>query len=459
MLNKTLKILMFLSLLLPLSIQAAEPEFHYEATLTEASGDYRRVELPWSVLANLLQANQADLQVVNADNQVVPSRVRPIGDIELRPEERALNFFRGDDPTQLGVLLQLEPNSTKPKLEQLALADRHYLIIQNSEAGSNGQLFDLKSLNLVWDSHNLSQWLPKTLKVETSDDLQTWQPITTKRLPYILKEKEVVVENHNIEFTQAVKARFLRLSGQADFAPVLAALQSVSGIAPEQMMQRITWQAVPLLSTKNPQQFHYVMPTAVPVKQWRMQLLQAGELYSGDLESRYPDERYGVERNYNSAVSFLDYRLSSELGELRAPSQSLPSAYGWYSDQAMDWQWSFTQPNPLDPSKAVVEFAWQPLELRFLAQGKSPFRLVYGSRDLVKAIDLPFADSDEPSVAHLNVKTVELSTQRQLKPLVAPTAYKQWLPYLLWGVLLAAVLMLLWMARHLWRDLNKLNPK
>lgn len=459
MLNKALKLLVFGLVICPLTIVwAAEPEFHYEANLTEVSGEYRRVELPWFVLANLLQANQADLQVVNADNQVVPSHVQAIGDIELRPEERSLNFFRGDDPTQLGVLLQLEPNSTKPKLEQLALADRHYLIIQNAQTNANNQLFDLKKLNLLWRSDSLSQWLPKTLTVEMSDDLYTWQPVATKTLPYILKEKDLVVENHTIEFTQVVKARFLRLSGQADFAPVLAALQSVSGIAPEEMMQRITWQAVPLLSTNNPQQFHYVMPPSVPVKHWRMQLTQTGELYTGELESRYPDERYGAERAYGSAMSFLDYRLSSDLGELRAPNQSLPNIYGWYGNHSMDWRWNFTQPKPIDPSKAVVEFAWQPLELRFLAQGKGPFRLVYASYDPVKAVDLPFI-GDDTTASGLVLKTVEISTKRELKPLEVHTSYRQWLLYILWGVLIAAVLLLLWMARYLWKDLNKSTPQ
>lgn len=454
MLNKALKVLGFWLLLCPFTIQAAEPEFHYEAPLIEANGNLRKAELPWFVLAHLLQANQADLQVVNADNQVVPSRVRPIGDIELKPEERSLSFFRGDDPTQVGLLLQLEPSTNRPKLEQLALADRHYLIIQNSAV--NEQLFTLQSLNLAWDSSSLTQWLPKTLRVESSADLQSWQLVSTKSLPYILKEKDVLVESHTIEFAQPLTARFLRISGQADFAPVLSALQSVNGSAPPQTMQRVAWQVIPLVSTDNPQQFHYLMPPSVPVKQWRMQIEQIGDLYTGELESRDPDARYGANRDYAYAVNFADYRLSSEVGELRAPVQSLPSSVGWYSDQSMDWRWTFTQPKPLAPHKAVVEFAWQPLEIKFIAQGKGPFRLVYGSRDAVLATAaLPFAEGAETESERLATQTVTVEAERVLKPLAAESTYKQWLPYLLWGVLIAAVALLLWMARHLWRDFNK----
>lgn len=451
MLNKLLALFTLGLWLSPMVSQGAEPEFHYQAPLSEATSEYRRAELPWEVLAHLLQAEQADLQVVNAAGQAVPARVSPISDLELNPEERSLSFFRGDDPTQVGLLLTLGASPSAPKLEQLALADRHYLIVQN--AVFDGKLFTLQSLNLAWDNQHLAQWLPKSLILETSDDLQTWQRVTTQSLPYILKEKEVLVENHRIEFAQSVQAKFLRLSGQADFAPILTSLQGVTGIAPQQTAQRIAWQTVPLLTTDQPQQFHYLMPASVPIKQWRMHLAQSGDLYVGELVTRPLDERYGKQRNQESRVSFVDYRLNSDLGELRAPAQSLPNIYSWDANQVMDWHWTFTQPQPLTADKAVVEFGWQPLELHFIAQGQGPFRLVYGSRDPISHLDLPFPD--ETMAGRWLATTVQVGAEQVLKPLDHPAAYKQWLPYLLGGVLLVAVLLLLGMARHLWRDLDK----
>lgn len=456
MLNKILGLFTLGLLLGPLASQGSEPEFHYQAPLSEATSEYRRVELPWEVLAHLLQADQADLQVVNAGGQAVPARISPIGDLELNPEERSLSFFRGDDPTQVGLLLTLDtseasPKAPKPKLEQLAVADRHYLIVQN--AVLDDKLFTLQSLSLAWDSQHLTQWLPKSLILETSDDLQTWQRVTTQSLPYILKEQAVLVENHRIEFAQPVQAKFLRLSGQADFAPILTSLQGVTGIAPQQTAQRIAWQTVPLLTTDQPQQFHYPMPVSVPVKQWRMHLAQSGDLYVGELTTRPLDERYGKQRNQVSTMSFVDYRLNSDLGELRAPAQRLPNIYDWSSNQVIDWHWTFTQPQPLAADKAVVEFGWQPLELHFIAQGQGPFRLVYGSRDPIPRLDLPFPD--EAMAGRWLATTVQVGAEQVLKPLDDPAAYKQWLPYLLGGVLLAAVLLLLGMARHLWRDLNQ----
>lgn len=451
MLNKVLKLVVTSLLLLPLTTQAAEPEFHYEVPLTEVAGKIRSVELPWSVLAHLLQANQADLQVVNANNEVMVSWIKPVENLELQAEERSLNFFRGDDPTQVGLLLKLEPSSHTPKLEQLALNDRHYLIIQNSQSAE--QFFTLQSLNLQWDSANLPQWLPKTLTVESSDDLQNWQAVSTTKLPYVLKEKELSVESRSIEFAQPLKARFLRLSGQADFAPILAALQAVNGVAPVQNQQPLSWQTVELTGTDNPQQFSYSLPPSIAIQQWRMHLGQVGDVYAGELARRNPDERYGANRDYDYPVSFLDYRLNSDLGELRAPAQSLNA--DWYYQQMTDWRWTFSQPSPFK-GKAAVEFAWQPLELQFIAAtDKGPFRLVYGSRDPVKSLDPALAESVKTKPFNTQVVKVEVGVERVLKPLEPESSYKQWLPYLLWGVLLAAVAMLLGMARHLWRDLNK----
>lgn len=448
MFKKILKVIVIACGLLPSISQAAEPEFHYEAPLTEATGTVRSVELPWFVLAHLLQANQADLQVVNAKNEVMVSWIKPSEAVELPAEERNLNFFRGDDPTQVGLLLQLKPSSNAPKLEQLALADRHYLIIQNSPI-SEQQRFNLQSLNLQWDSSALAQWLPKTLTVERSDDLQHWQPVSTTKLPYLLKEQTLSVENRSIEFTQPVNARFLRLSGQTDFAPILSSLQSVTGLAPRQNQQRLSWQTIELLSTDNPQQFHYSIPPSVVIEQWRMHLEQVGEVYAGELASRNPEERYGADRDYAYPSNFLDYRLESELGELRAPAQIR------YYQQALDWRWSFSQPVPFK-GKAAVELAWKPLELQFISgKDPGPFRLVYGSRDPIKPLDTALAESVKTKPFNAQAVKVEVGAERVLKPLEAKASYKQWLPYLLWGVLLVAVALLLWMARQLWRDFNK----
>jgi hypothetical protein len=400
-----------------------------------------------------MQGSHDDLRVLDAKGQAMPTLVRNVSDSVTRSEEYTLNFFRGDDPTQVGLLLKLDSNNPNPKLEQLALADKHYLIIQNTQIGE--QYANLQGIKLQWDSKLLAQWLPKTLRVESSNDLQSWQTVNTTQLPYVLKEKDTTIENRDLKFTQASQAKFFRLSGQIDFAPILASLQGVTGITAEQAQTVWSWQNVTLEATKNPQEFQYLVSPAWPIEQWRMHIEQTGNVYTGELKQRDYDQRYGQNTNYTYSQTFADYRLNSELGELRPAAQPLTSSYSYsYSNQPVEWLWTFTQPKPM--SQAVqVEFGWRPLELVYLAQGQAPYRLVYGSTQTLEPLQI--GSELLANVGAKNITPVTLGTERLLKPLDAPLAEQSWLKYLLWVVLVGAVLMLLWMARHLWRDLNKAN--
>lgn len=452
MFKQALYLLLAASVALP-TAQAETAEFHYEAPLSDANGSLRVAELPWYVLAHAMQGSHDDLRVLDAKGQAMPTLVRNVSDSVTRSEEYTLNFFRGDDPTQVGLLLKLDSNNPNPKLEQLALADKHYLIIQNTQIGE--QYANLQGLKLQWDSNLLAQWLPKTLRVESSNDLQNWQTVSTTQLPYVLKEKDTTIENRDLKFTQASQAKFFRLSGQIDFAPILASLQGVTGITAEQAQTVWSWQNVTLEATKNPQEFQYLVSPAWPIEQWRMHIEQAGNVYTGELKQRDYDQRYGQNTNYTYSQTFADYRLNSELGELRPAAQPLTSSYSYsYSNQPIEWLWSFTQPKPM--SQAVqVEFGWRPLELVYLAQGQAPYRLVYGSTQTLEPLQI--GSELLANVGAKNITPVTLGTERLLKPLDAPLAEQSWLKYLLWVVLVGAVLMLLWMARHLWRDLNKAN--
>lgn len=78
MLRPRLIALLLVFCCLPLSGVCAADSFHFEASLSDGTSSLRRAELPWPVLSHLMQAGRADLQVYNADNQMVPSQVREV---------------------------------------------------------------------------------------------------------------------------------------------------------------------------------------------------------------------------------------------------------------------------------------------------------------------------------------------------------------------------------------------
>ncbi len=435
------------ALLTAISVQpvvaATQDGFHYSAPLSEGSASLRRAELPWQVLSHLLQEGQADVRVYNADNQAVPASVRPVAAEPVEAELRSLAFFSGDDPERLGTLLTLQAGSSQVNLTPLTQTGGHYLIIHNPDIAGKPTL--LQKLELQWEG--LEQWLPSSLAVETSNDLQHWEKVDIDGLPYVLQEKGVRLENRLLKFSQPIQARFIRLSGKEDFAALIPALGLVAGyVGGQSPSVAARWQAVNLSAGDTPQQFRYELPISVPVSQWRMPLEQLGSLYEGTLSSRYgAAARYGARANeWQVQGDFRHYRLQTAGGELRSEPVEVP-AYGY---GGREWQLDFRLPNPL-PASTQIELGWQPLEVRFVAQGKAPFRLVYGSR----ATDLPSAMTFDAALEKVTPETVQVGEESVLAPVV-PETNRPWLVFLLWGVLVAAVGLLLWMGKRLFKEMK-----
>ncbi len=435
-------------LVLPAGVSAAEQgEFHYEASLSDGHSSLRSAVLPWTVLSHLLQENQADLQVVNAAGQAVPSLVRPVASVTQNREEiRSLDFFSGDDPERLGTLLTLQDGGAA-KLTELNQPGRHYLIVHNSPQTPDNEL-PLQALALDW--LDLPHWLPKSLLLESSDDLLRWTPVGIAGLPYVLTEKSTTLENKILKFSEPVKARFIRLSGTDDFAPLLPTLLQVSGQFGESSTKNtLNWQAVGLQAGENLQTFDYEVPPSVPVSQWRLALTQPGSVYAGTLYTRSgKGGRYGEQAGeWQYQHDFRDYLLTTDAGELRADAGTVSAG------TSREWRFDFSQPAPMLVTDAPrLELGWQPLEVRFVAQGAGPFRLRYGSR----ANTLEPVSAFDANLAATKAEAVTVGEEVQLSALEPEfTVPKLWLRLLLWGVLGSAVVALLWMARRLLREVGK----
>ena len=274
----------------------AADDFYYEMPLSNATTSLRSAELNWTVLSHLLQANQADIQVVNADNQAVPAQVREVSDL------RAL-----------------------------------------------------------------------------------------------------------------------------------------------------TWQGVTLHASDKPQQFRLDIPPSVPVSQWRMRLDAPGSAYEGVLYTRFPaSQRYGEHPpEWLEYSRFRHYSLQTAEGEVHSNPDNVPTAI------EHEWRLDFTRPNPLPMNTSpVLELGWKPLEIRFIAQGKAPFRLRYGS---LNAQNTPVNFDDR--LDNASAESVTLGAEKQLAPLPTPLVKPVWTRWLLWGILTAAVCLLLWMAHRLWLEMERNSPQ
>lgn len=423
--------------------EANAEDFHFKASLTAGSESLQSVELPWSVMSNLLQKNQQDLRVYNAEQQAVPFAVRYLSvNQQAEQQTRTLNFFPMGDIEKLGTILEKEASNGRYKMIKLIKTGQRYLIIDNPRLDDSQRRLPLQSLTLDWQ--NLRHWLPKSLKVEVSNNLSQWKTVGIEALPYRLSEGGTALENKVLSFKAPITQRFIRLSGGEDFNPLLESLKNVSALYRQvRVANDLNWNAVKLQATEQTHQFQYAVLPSLPVQQWRFHDLAAGSLYKGKFSARY--EHYAAEKNasWGSRRSFSQYTLQTEAGLIRSKDVNAK-----HLSRTDAWRFDFDQLiNGDSPPKLAL--GWKPMEVVFVAQGNGPFELRYGSRSAAVVSRLSLDGVlGQVKPEKISIKeTLQLSTVEKEKD---GSLYK----YLLWGLLAAAVLMLIFMAKGLLRDME-----
>jgi hypothetical protein len=107
-----------------------------------------------------------------------------------------------------------------------------------------------------------------------------------------------------------------------------------------------------------------------------------------------------------------------------------------------------------------LEMGWIPHRLVFVARGEMPFTLAFGAAsvepeksdiaDVVKRLEQRQGEQGYIKLAHTGTR-FELGGKQRLQPPLPPLPWKKWL---LWAVLITGVLLLAWMARGLYRQMN-----
>lgn len=418
-------------------------DYHFQATLSDGSASLRSLQLPWPVVSNLLQEDLKDLQVYNEDHQAVPFTVRSVAtDTQTQEQTRTLNFFPIGDIEKLGTILQQEANGERYKTVKLIQTGQRYLIIDNPKLAGDNNPLPLQRLSLSWS--NLAHWLPKSLRIEASDDLTQWQSIAIEKLPYRMAENGVILENHELRFKQPVQKRFIRLSGAEDFEPLLKALETVSGHYQRTSISRpLNWNKVDLKATDTARQYHYELPPSLAVKRWRLEGLTPDSLYKGRLYTRSTEHAGNKPNDWRFSQDFLQYSIKMDDGLVSSEANQTTNRR-W----SREWRIDLEQDIQADALPKLA-LAWQSVELVFLAQGKGPFEIRFGSRTTQANTRMDLAEllrATTPEVVTVGAVT-------QLSKVTEKKDGKQY-TYLLWSFLVAAFLMLLYMARGLLREMG-----
>lgn len=195
-----------------------------------------------------------------------------------------------------------------------------------------------------------------------------------------------------------------------------------------------------------------------PVSRARIQLVAPNTRYALRLQSRSASDAAWQTRWMGEA-----FYLLTTAGERRNADIVLPLIGDRY--------WRLMADAASEPFTPMLELAYTPQKLRFIAQGQGPYLLAYGNtsaiakgpstscegllQTLLKAPDGPTAAGTLSLIGQAESGAVQVLAGAAALQAPAPetTAWRRWL---LWGVLALAVLLLLGMARKLFADLK--NP-
>lgn len=196
-----------------------------------------------------------------------------------------------------------------------------------------------------------------------------------------------------------------------------------------------------------------------PVSLARIQLLAPNTRYALRLQSRSAAEAAWQTRWMGEA-----FYLLTTAGERRNEDIALPLIRDRY--------WRLVADAASAPFTPILELAYTPQMLRFIAQGQGPYLLAYGNaraiaqgpssscdgllKTLLKAPDGPTADEALSLIGHAESSAVQVLAGAAALQAPAPETAAARRRWLLWGVLTLAVLLLLGMARKLFADLK--NP-
>jgi hypothetical protein len=437
-------------LMLGAPVQAAPPPavptdyangFELHSTVTAPA---YRVALDAAVYRQLQRGDLADLAVFNSAGQAVPQALERPEETASLPAQRPLPFYAiAQQGAQIagpltlrvdagGAVVQMEAPGGAPE------SDGNSAWIIDAGEENTG----ITSLRLAWDG--APEGFLRHARLETGSELGAWQPLAEATLADLEHAGKRLVQDTLA--LPASPARYLRLRLDAGAAAgagitlrtVLALSESDSVNAAEVL--------TPLTPVPDAETGAWLLDTGgpLPVERIRVRLPVDNDMAEFEILSRASETGPWQPRG-----QVLAYRLQS--GDALLEGGDAPV------DLRRDRYWRL-QPVGTQRSAAAgeprVEVGWTPDQVVFLARGGGPYTLAAGSGA---------RQTDPQPLGTLwrslpgGATTIEAATLGQMRELGGATALEParepvpWQRYLMWALLVGAVVALALMARSLLR--------
>lgn len=412
--------------------------------------------LPADVHRGVTRADLGDVRVFNRAGQIVPHAFRESPPESTAPPRLVLPHFSVATATA----------GTRPDLF-MTVRTRPDGTIVDVRSIDRGRPTGTRGTVLVLDASQTKQpikllelaWAPPvagfytSVDVEASDDLQHWRRVVTRAPVASLEQGGHRIEQRRVELG-GVRAKYLRLRWSDATAPLLTGASAE--LVPSVPLPRLDWQRVTVTPDSGEAGgLRFDVAGPLRVERVRIEPPEQNSIAQIELLSRV-DAR----QPWRSRGTVLIYRLTAD--GRRLEQQEIVLA------PSTDPQWLMRIANresAFGNNPPVVDIAYRPAQLVFVARGEGPYLLAYGSGRAGPAarplegllLDMAGRDADRPKAIP---SPATLGAARILggpDALRAPISPQDWKIMALWAVLAAGVLLLAWMARRLFRQMSSVE--
>lgn len=432
---------------IPLKLQS----FAYGMPLNFAGDDaVYQATLPIDLYQRTVRSDLGDLRVFNAQGEVVPHMLRqPETSSTSQTTLSKLIFF----PLQGGANSDLDQLSLRIKRNASGtLIDINSNAKPASQTKLSGYLLDasavkqdMQALELTWPAGKES--VVGAMHVESSDDLKHWSTLVRNAPVASLQFGGHSLLQKRIEFPPT-QAKYLRLSWPIDQKPI-----HFSDISAELTGTRIdsplSWFDVKAsVVADKAGEYQFDLGGHLPAQRIRITLPQTNTLVQATLFSKVSDTD-----TWHLVGNTLLYKLHSEGQNLTNPDLIINNNDNRYWLLRVD-----QNGGGLGDGLPEMHLGWQPHQLLFVTRGTAPFQLAYGSSEVKPAVfqiqNILPNQNDRSSLKiqpALTGQQYALGGNARLLPAPLPHPWKKWI---LWSVLIIAVIALGWMAYRLVKQME-----
>ena len=433
--------ILFLLFSQPLFAAPAIDNFAYRAELSTASERLQRVELPIDVLLDLTSSNLADIAVFDANGKTLPHSTRQVLREKIDKQiDLKFHVFDRFHKQHSKVVTTREQNQADGQLSELQTTEtietkqlrQDYLIELLDKPAITG-------VELEWRQQPRNQLLQ--VKVEVGTDLDNLRSIDNNK-----SLSNVNADAPEWRFISRIPTgqKYLRITA-ADNIDSFELLK-VTGHYEVSEPERKLWHPQEILPVviDDKQYLNFQSPSKVIANAMR---IIPGESHSLVQASLYASNTtFKQKRRIRS-----DFRQHNITADTVQPSKAIPLPNRAYQH----WWISIDQQQAILP---VVELAYPVYEVIFLGNEFAPYTLAWGNYQMQLQTDNLSGmmngdlNQTEKRGSLVKLQSIQLAGGKSRLAAEAEYAWKKWL---LWALLILAVLVTGRMAFALYRDMNQ----